>query len=72
MITDLNTALVQVHRSDLVREAASHRLARIATCCRPSALRRQAAGLVDWLRHGQLGTGFDDVSTAPLTSRCCA
>jgi hypothetical protein len=72
MIDDLTTALMKVHRTDLVHEAASSRLARVATSCQPSALRRQAAGLVEWLRHGQLGTGLEDISTAPLTSRCCA
>ncbi|MCU1592356.1 MAG: hypothetical protein JWP11_3612 [Frankiales bacterium] len=73
MIDDLNTALVQAHRLDLAREAASLRLARLVTCCRPSFLRQQLGDAVDWLRHGQLGTGIDDVGSAPLTSRgCCA
>ena len=72
MIDDLTTALMKVHRTDLVHEAASSRLARVATGCRPSALRRQAGGLVEWLRHGQLGTGIEELATGPLTSRCCA
>lgn len=73
MIDDLNTALVQAHRLDLAREAASARLARIVTCCKPSVLRAQAQHFVAWLRHGQVGTGIDDLSAAPITARgCCA
>jgi hypothetical protein len=73
VIDDLNTALVHAHRLDLAREAASSRLARIATGCQPSALRERTDHLVSWLRHGQLGTGIDDMSAAPITARgCCA
>jgi hypothetical protein len=73
VIDDLNTALVQAHRIDLAREAASTRLARIVTCCKPSVLRERTESFVSWLRHGQVGTGIDDMSASPLTSRgCCA
>jgi hypothetical protein len=73
VIDDLNTALVQAHRFDLAREAASTRLARIVTCCKPSVLREKAESLLGWLRHGQVGTGIDDMSAAPITARgCCA
>ena len=72
MIDDLNTALVQAHRFDLAREAGKSRLARLATGCKPSVLRDRTAHLVSWFRHGQLGTGFDDMSAAPITARCCA
>ena len=73
MIDDLSTALVRAHRLDLAREATSTRLARIVTCCKPSALRVKAEALVSWLRHGQVGTGIHDESFAPITARgCCA
>lgn len=74
MIDDLNTALVQAHRLDIAREAASTRLARIVTCCKPSVLRENAQRLVAWLRHGQVGNGIDVLaSSPPLTTRgCCA
>jgi hypothetical protein len=73
VIDDLNTALVRAHRHDLEREAASARLVRIASCCKPSVLRERVEHMVGWLRHGQLGTGIDDMSAAPITARgCCA
>ena len=72
MIDDLNTALVQAHRLDLAREACMFRLARLATCCKPSYLRDRTAHLVSWFQHGQIGTGIDDLSSAPITARCCA
>jgi hypothetical protein len=72
MIDDLNTSLARAHRLDLAREACAYRLARLATCCQPSALRARTEKLVSWLRHGQLGTGVDDMSAAPITARCCA
>jgi hypothetical protein len=72
VIDDLNTALVQAHRLDLAREAGMSRLARLATCCKPSVIRDRTAHLVSWFRHGQIGTGIDDMSAAPLTARCCA
>ena len=49
-----------LHARDLQAEGAHSRLARLATCCRPSALRRGAVAAVaafrSWLRHGQLHT----------------
>ena len=72
MIDDLNLALVKAHRLDLTREACTQRLARLATCCKPSALRARTEQLVHWLRQGQLGTGIDDLSAGPITARCCA
>jgi hypothetical protein len=72
VIHDLNTALVQVRQRDLAREACYDRLARLASGCKPSVVRERAEHLVGWLRHGQLGTGIDDMSAAPLTARCCA
>jgi hypothetical protein len=73
MIDDLNTALARAHRLDLSREACTQRLARLAACCEPSLLRARAEHLVSWLRHGQIGTGLDDMSAAPITARgCCA
>lgn len=38
MIDDVTTALARAHRDDLQREAAQARLARLATCCQPSAV----------------------------------
>jgi hypothetical protein len=72
VIDDLNTALVKAHRLDLAREAGASRLARIASCCRPSALRARAEHLVSWFRHGQIGTGIDDMCAGPITARGCA
>jgi hypothetical protein len=73
VIDDLNTALVHAHRLDLAREAGAHRLARLASCCKPSVLRAKAEQLAGWFRHGQIGTGIDDMSAAPITARgCCA
>jgi hypothetical protein len=73
MLDDLTTALVTEHRRDLDRLAAADRLARIAQCCKPSALRQRMQATAHWLRAGQLGTGRFEQSTAPLTSRgCCA
>ena len=45
MIDDLNTALVQAHRFDLAQEACRSRLARLATCCKPSAVRERMTRL---------------------------
>ena len=73
MIDDLNTALARAHRLDLAREACTRRLAHLASCCQPSVLRQRTEQLVHWFRHGQIGTGIDDLSAAPLTARgCCA
>jgi hypothetical protein len=72
MIDDLTTALVQARRLDLAREACASRLARIASCCKPSVLRERTERLVGWFRHGQIGTGIDDMRAAPITARCCA
>ena len=73
MIDDLNFALVKEHRLDIAREACASRLARLASCCKPSALRERTEQLVSWFRHGQIGTGIDDMSAAPITARgCCA
>jgi hypothetical protein len=73
VIDDLNTALVHAHRLDLAREANASRLVRLASCCKPSALRANTEALLSWLRHGQLGTGIDDLSAAPIAARgCCA
>jgi hypothetical protein len=73
VIDDLSTALVQARRLDLAREASTSRLARLAACCQPSVLRERAEHVVSWFRHGQLGTGTDDMSAAPITARgCCA
>jgi hypothetical protein len=73
VIDDLNTALVQAHRIELAREACAYRLARLANCCKPSVVRTRTEQLVSWFRHGQIGTGVDDLSAAPLTARgCCA
>jgi hypothetical protein len=69
MIDDLNTALVQARRLDLAREACAHRLARLASCCKPSALRERTEYLVSWFRQGQIGR-MDDMSAAPITARC--
>jgi hypothetical protein len=35
----------------------------------PSALQARAEQLVHWVQHGQIGTGVDDLSEAPLTAR---
>jgi hypothetical protein len=73
MIDDLNTALARAHHLDLSQEACMRRLARLGSCCQPSALRERTERLVSWFRHGQLGTGVDDLSAAPITARgCCA
>ena len=73
MIDDLNYALVKAHRFDLAREAYAQRLARLATCCKQSVIRERTANLVSWFRHGQIGTGIDDMRAAPITARgCCA
>ena len=73
MIEDLNSALARAHRLDLAREACTHRLARLAACCKPSFLRDRTEHVVGWLRQGQIGTGIDDLSAAPITARgCCA
>jgi len=73
MIDDLNTALAKAHRLDLTREAGRSRLVRLAMCCQPSYLRDRTAHLVSWFKHGQIGTGIDDLSAAPITARgCCA
>ena len=72
MIDDLNTALARAHYFDLAREAGTQRLAQLAACCKPSAVRERASRLVAWFRHGQIGTGIDDRSAAPITARCCA
>ena len=73
MIDDLNFALVKARRLDLAREACAHRLARLASCCEPSALRQRMERLVSWFRRGQIGTGIDDMSAGPITARgCCA
>jgi hypothetical protein len=34
-----------------------------------TALQVRAGQLVHWLQHGQIGTGVDDRSEAPLTAR---
>lgn len=73
MIDDLNEALVKAHHLDLAREARTCRLARLATGGKPSGLRARIDRLVGWFRHGQIGTGIDDLSAAPITARgCCA
>ena len=73
MIDDLNLALVKAHRLDLAREACTQRLARLAACCKPSVLRARTEQLAHWFRHGQIGTGIDDMRAAPITaSGCCA
>lgn len=72
MIDDLNTALAREHRLDIAREACAHRLAQLASCCKPSVVRERTSQLVAWFRHGQIGTGIDDLSAAPITARCCA
>ena len=72
MIDDVTTALVQARRLDFAREACVSRLARIASCCKPSAVRERTERLVSWFRHGQIGTGIDDMRAAPITARCCA
>ncbi|MDX6197278.1 MAG: hypothetical protein QOJ79_429 [Actinomycetota bacterium] len=72
MIDDLNTALARAHHLDLSREACARRLAHLASCCQPSVLRQRTEQLVSWFRHGQIGTGVDDLSSAPPTARCCA
>jgi hypothetical protein len=71
MINDLDTAMVFARRDAVAREAASSRLARLATCCEPSYLRARLAAGLHWLRNGQLGAGYVDRPAAPLTSRCC-
>ncbi|MDT7573025.1 MAG: hypothetical protein QOE05_3199 [Actinomycetota bacterium] len=72
MIDDLNTALAREHRLDLAREACTRRLAYLASCCKPSALQRRTEQLVSWFRHGQIDTGIDAPSAAPINARCCA
>ncbi|MDT7536813.1 MAG: hypothetical protein QOI82_398 [Actinomycetota bacterium] len=73
MIDDLNTALARARHLDLSNEACTRRLARLAACCQPSVLRERTEQLVSWFRHGQLGTGIDDLSAAPIAARgCCA
>lgn len=42
---ELITALTREHIGTLHAEAAAHRLARIAACCRPSALAARIAAL---------------------------
>ncbi len=46
MIDDVTTALARAHRDDLQREAARARLARLATCCQPSAVASAGTWLV--------------------------
>ena len=60
MIEDVNAAIARAHREDLFCDAARARLARLASCHRPSVLRVQAARLLAWLRAGQLGPGYVD------------
>jgi hypothetical protein len=73
MYDDLTTALVAEHRRDLDRIAAADHLARLAQCCKPSAVRQRLQASIHWLRAGQLGSGRLDTSSAPITSRgCCA
>jgi hypothetical protein len=57
---DLITALAQEHVGTLRAEAARDRLARIAACCKPSALVRRLAALRERLT----------VRTGPAA--CCA
>jgi hypothetical protein len=46
VIDDVTTALARAHRDDLQREAARARLARLATCCQPSAVASMGTKLV--------------------------
>jgi hypothetical protein len=55
---DLTTAVAGQHVLALEIEACRSRLAELAACCRPSALRRSAEAVVHWLRKGQLGPGY--------------
>jgi hypothetical protein len=52
VIDDVTTALARAHRDDLNREAARARLARLATCCQPSALSSAGNRLVARFRGG--------------------
>jgi hypothetical protein len=67
---DLGTALVLVHRDQLVRDADTNRLARLATACRHIDVRARVDALTHWLRAGQLGSGYVDRPAAPVTARC--
>jgi len=58
MFEDLTTAGATAHRRDLARDAAVARLARLARCCQPSALRRHGERVLAWLRSTQLGAGY--------------
>jgi hypothetical protein len=35
-----------------------------------AALQARTGRLVHWLQQGQIGTGIDDLSEAPVTARC--
>ncbi|MCW2543564.1 MAG: hypothetical protein JWM40_1116 [Frankiales bacterium] len=50
MIDDVTAALARAHREDLHREADQARLARIATCCQPSAVLAAGTRLLSRLR----------------------
>jgi hypothetical protein len=68
MFDDLNTALVRAHRVDLERAARAQRLVRLATGCKPSALRVRTGQLVTWFR-----SGIGDRAVGPVAGReCCA
>ena len=77
-MNDLQVLLAEEHRRDLLRQACRQRLAVLATCCRPSVLRRTARAVLAWARDGQLGPGYVDPrkATAPGVDRnycspCC-
>lgn len=55
---DLSTVVAGQHVRALQAEAGLDRLRQLADCCRPSALRRTASAVVQWLRKGQLGPGY--------------
>jgi hypothetical protein len=59
--TDTSGALAAQRARELQADAARDRLGRLATCCRPPALRtrvvRAWTSSVAWLRRCQLGPG---------------
>ena len=58
MLRNLDFALATEHERTLLRQACHDRLARLALCCQPSALRRRVGSAMAWLRAGQLGRGY--------------
>jgi hypothetical protein len=51
------------------RRVRRHQRAQVADDRKPSALHARTGQLVHWLQHGQLGTGIDDLSDAPIATR---